>query len=151
METGPAPVWDCYEGPPAKLHCLSSAASDCSMSDETIVTPSSLSGGVRSHRKPGDCRRLWHSEWGTVYLVLYDDKSDKCVCLKCNKTLETVKKYSLQRHYECNHPHTEAWSTKKNNEEDRRNAAVICVNFQLKLFTGGIQTFSYSCKTPQAA
>ena len=79
---------------------------DCSMSDETVVTLGSLSGGARSHRKPGDCRRLWHSESGTACLVLYDDKNDKCVCLKCNKTMETMKKYSLQRHYESNHSDT---------------------------------------------
>ena len=59
------------------------------------------------------CGRLWDSEWETVYLVRYDDKGNKCVCLKCNKTLETVKKYTLQRHYESNHCGTKASSTKK--------------------------------------
>ena len=92
----PDPASDCFEGPPAKSRCLSSVASDCSMSNETVVTLGSVSGGDhRRHRKPGDCRRLWHSEWETAYLVRYDDKSNKCVCLKCNKTLETVKKYTF--------------------------------------------------------
>ena len=81
----PDPASDCFEGPPVKSRCLSSVASDCSMSNETVVTLDSVSGGDhRRHRKPGDCRRLWHSEWGTAYLVRYDDKSNKCVCLKCN-------------------------------------------------------------------
>ncbi len=110
----PDPASDCFEGPPAKSRCLSSVASDCSMSNGTVVTLGSVSGGDhRRHRKPGDCRRLWHFEWETAYLVRYDDKSNKCVCLKCNKTLEAVKKYTLQRHYESNQSDTKAWSTKK--------------------------------------
>ena len=72
----PDPASDCFEGPPAKSRCLSSVASDCSMSNETVVTLDSVSGeDHRRHRKPGDCRRLWHSEWETAYLVRYDDKA----------------------------------------------------------------------------
>ena len=58
----PSPVSDCCEGPPAKSRCLSSAASDWSMSDDTVVTLGSRPGGARNHRKPGDRRSLWHSE-----------------------------------------------------------------------------------------
>ena len=67
---------DRFERPPAKSRCLSSAASDCSMSNETVLTLDSVSGeDHRRHRKPGDCRRLWHSEWETAHLVRYDDKA----------------------------------------------------------------------------
>ena len=42
-------------------------------------------------RKPGDCS----PEWEVNFLVVYDKKSDTCTCLKCNKKIETVKKYAL--------------------------------------------------------
>ena len=64
-------------------------------------------------RKPGDCRRLWHPEWETTYLVLYDSKKDTCRCLKCNSRIDTVKKYNLQRHCENMHPDTKEWSDEK--------------------------------------
>ena len=57
----PDPAYDCFEGPPAKSRCLS-VASDCSMSNETVVTLVSVSGGDhRRHRKSADCGRLWTS------------------------------------------------------------------------------------------
>ena len=64
-------------------------------------------------RKAGDCRRLWHPDWEVNFLVIYDNKSDTCTCLKCNKKIETVKKYALQRHCESVHPDTKDWSTAK--------------------------------------
>ena len=64
-------------------------------------------------RKSGDCRRLWHSEWETTYLVSYDSKTDTCTCLKCNNRIDTVKKYNLQTHCESMHPDTKEWSDEK--------------------------------------
>jgi hypothetical protein len=67
----------------------------------------------KRRKAAGDCRRLWHPEWEVNYLVLYDKKSDTCTCLKCNKKIETVKKYALQRHCESAHPDTKDWSASK--------------------------------------
>ena len=47
------------------------------------------------------------------FLVTYDKKTDTCTCLKCNKKIETVKKYTLQRHCETAHPDTKGWSSAK--------------------------------------
>ena len=63
-------------------------------------------------RKSGDCRRLWHSEWETTYLVSYDSKTDICTCFEMNR-IDTVKKCNLQRHCECMHPDTKEWSDEK--------------------------------------
>ena len=49
--------------------------------------------GHKRH-KAGDCRHLWHTEWEVTYLVVYDKKADTCT----NKKIDTVQKYSLQRH-----------------------------------------------------
>ena len=80
---------------------------DLGTSSEDGGTTSSCSGSKR--RKPGDCRCLWHSEWEIAYLVVYDMKADICMCLKCNEMIETVKKYSLQRHCECMHPEAKGY------------------------------------------
>ena len=64
-------------------------------------------------RKFGDCKRVFHEEWELDYLVTYDSKSDACTCLKCHKTLDTVKKYTLQRHNTKMHPDTIDWSREK--------------------------------------
>ena len=59
---------------------------------------------------------LWHTEWEVHYLVMYDKKADTCICLKCNKKIDTVKKkYSqcLHRHCESAHADTKDWSTAK--------------------------------------
>ena len=64
-------------------------------------------------RKFGDCKRVFHEEWELDYLVTYDSKSATCTCLKCDKTLDTVKKYTLQRHNTKMHPDTIEWSREK--------------------------------------
>ena len=64
-------------------------------------------------RKFGDCKRVFHKEWELDYLVTYDSKSDACTCLKCHKTLDTVKKYTLQRYNTKMHPDTIDWSREK--------------------------------------
>ena len=64
-------------------------------------------------RKFGDCKRVFHKKWELDYLVTYDSKSDTCTCLKCKKTLDTVKKYILQRHNTKVHPDTVNWSREK--------------------------------------
>ena len=69
---------------------------------------SNARGGKR--RKEGDCMRLWHREWEVNFLVVYDKRSDTCTCYK---KIETVKKYTLQRHCERVHPDTKNWSTAK--------------------------------------
>lgn len=69
--------------------------------------------GRNGRQATGDCRRLWHPEWEVNFLVVYDTKNDSCTCLKCNKKIETVKKYTLQRHCETVHPDTKDWSLAK--------------------------------------
>ena len=54
-----------------------------------------------------------HPEWEVNFLVVYDKKSDTCTCLKCDRKIETVKKYTLQKHCERVHPDTKNWSTAK--------------------------------------
>ena len=53
---------------------------------------------IKRTKRQGDCKRCWNSRWELKYLVMYDVKIDTCTCLKCMPTIETVKKYSLQRH-----------------------------------------------------
>ena len=43
----------------------------------------------------------------------YDAKTDSCICLKCNNTLDTIKIYTLQRHNEKMHPETNDWSRER--------------------------------------
>ena len=64
-------------------------------------------------RMVGDCKCMWHREWELDYLVTYNTKIDTCICLKCNSTLDTVKKYTLQRHSEKMHPETNHWSQER--------------------------------------
>ena len=49
-------------------------------------------GASGKGRKVGDYKRMWHKEWELDYIVTYDAKTDTCICLKCNATLDTVKK-----------------------------------------------------------
>ena len=107
---------------PSSSNASSSTGAGSSSDDVSNCAPSTSSGRKRSSStgepqrkriRSGDCRRLWHPEWEVNYLVEYDKKSDTCTCLKCDKKIETVKKYSLQRHLESTHPETKDWSIGK--------------------------------------
>ena len=61
-------------------------------------------------RKSGDCKRRWHDQWEVDYLVSYDAKTDSCIWLKCNNTLDTI--YFTKAH-EKMHPETNDWSRER--------------------------------------
>ena len=76
-------------------------------------TTSSSTPRAKHQRKHGDCKRYWNPMWEDQYLVSYDKKRDVCSCLKCRSHIETVKKYSLQRHCEKMHPEVITWGGEK--------------------------------------
>ena len=82
-----------------------------SSSDKTSTSSSSTPRAKRPRQ--GDCKRHWNSTWEDDFLVSYDKKRDVCTCLKCMATIETVKKYSLQRHCEKIHPEVLTWSSER--------------------------------------
>ena len=84
----------------------------CDRDSEAAASAIFQTGNTKK-RKYGDCRRTFHKDWELDYLVTYESKSDTCICLKCNSTFDTVKKYTLQRHNEKMHPETVIWSKEK--------------------------------------
>ena len=67
----------------------------CDRDSEAAASAIFQTGNTKK-RKYGDCRRTFHKDWELDYLVTYESKSDTCICLKCNSTFDTVKKYTLQ-------------------------------------------------------
>ena len=62
-----------------------------------------------NRQRQGDCKCYWNPIWKYNFLVSYD-KNRVCTCLKCMTTMESVEKYSLQRHCERMHPEVLTWS-----------------------------------------
>ena len=96
-------------------------------------------------RKVGDCKRMWHREWELDYLVTYDTKTDTCICLKCNSTLDTVKKYTLQRHSEKMHPETNHWS------QERRGLFVEQQKMKMRQMQGCLMEACVPSRLPKLA
>ena len=72
-----------------------SGPSAMSISSEPLFSETetdSSSTRSRSGKNQKVLKRLWHSEWETAYLVSYDKKTDTCMCLKCNKKIDSIKK-----------------------------------------------------------
>ena len=94
---------------------LSESSSQGSQWKSALPVPLSY----KRHKETGktnkfdDCKPVFHEQWELDSLVTYDSKSDACTCLKCHKTFDTVKKYTLQHHNMKIHPDTIDWSREK--------------------------------------
>ena len=52
---------------------------------------------MATKRKVERCREF-HEEWTMDYLFL--EKNGKAICLVCNVTVSSLKKYNIKRHYQ---------------------------------------------------
>ena len=120
-------------------------SSDAGESLQTSGGKRRKSGSSSTKQDVGDCRRLWHPEWGVNYLVAYDTKTDTCTCLKCNKKIDTIKKYSLQRHRDNTHPDTKDWGSAK------KKLFVEQANHKLKQMQQSLVKTFVPSKLPQLA
>ncbi|XP_043931064.1 zinc finger translocation-associated protein [Protopterus annectens] len=62
-------------------------------------------------RIPGrDHRRYYHEHWRTEYLMDFDHKQHRMICMVCGSSLATLKLSTIKRHIRQKHPDSLLWS-----------------------------------------